>query len=146
MATMLRMTGVASEVSRGLPSPAGVGSGHVLWVGRSGRRHVFSRLEAEDRDDVGGAVLLVVRRTEEGEPLAERLVVAAEQSPGADGCEIWVHWLAETEAERLAVIADLEFRPSNGDASSGLSNEPVGGARILRGARSPETRISQRAA
>ncbi len=111
MATMLRMTGVANEVSRGLASRAGVGSGHAVWVGRSGRRHVFSRLEAEDGEDVGGAVLLLVRRSDDGEPMAERLVVAAERSPRAEGCEVWVHWLAETDAERLALIADLEFRP-----------------------------------
>ena len=105
------MTGVASEVSRGRFSRAGVGEGHALWTGRSGRRHVFSRLEALEDDDLEGAVLLLARRADDGDLVAERLISSTDRPPRLDGREVWVHWLAETEAARGAVIADLSFRP-----------------------------------
>lgn len=111
MTTILCMTGVASEQSRGRFSRAGVGEGHALWIGRSGRRHVFSRLEALEDDDLEGAVLLLARRDDDGELVAERLISSADRPPRLDGREVWVHWLAETEAARAAVIADLAFRP-----------------------------------
>jgi hypothetical protein len=113
MTTILRMTGVASEQSRGRFSRARVGDGHALWIGRSGRRHVFSRLEAADGDDLDGAVLLLARRDDDGELVAERLISSADRPPRLDGREVWVHWLAETEAARGAVIADLAFRPDD---------------------------------
>ena len=111
MTTILRMTGVASEVALGRFSRAGVGEGHALWIGRSGRRHVFSRLEAWDDDDFEGAVLLLARRGEDGALVAERLISSADRPPRLDEREVWVHWLAETEAARGAVIADLAFCP-----------------------------------
>ncbi len=89
------------------------------WRGRSGRRYVVGIHDLDaDAAEIGEAVVLAVRRDREG--LAELLDVATtEDSPrerlrgfvarvrsrGAN--EMHVHRLAESEAERRAVVEDL---------------------------------------
>lgn len=77
-----------------------------LWTGRSGRRHVFSRLEgAIAPDDLDGAVVLMAAPGDGG-----RIVwigAAAARMPARIGVEVFAHWLAETPADRAAIIADL---------------------------------------
>jgi hypothetical protein len=91
------------------------------WRGKSGRRYVVGIHPANEADiaDITDAVLIAVRRS--GEGAAEVLDVAA---PGAlsparqrqrwlssmrarGATELHVHRLAESEAERRAVVADL---------------------------------------
>lgn len=80
-----------------------------LWQGRSGRRHVFSRVErGAEPADLDGAVVVITGRV--GAALRPLWVGRAEQAPlgGLGGAgEVFAHWLAEGEAERSAVIADL---------------------------------------
>jgi hypothetical protein len=91
------------------------------WRGKSGRRYVVGIHPASEADiaDVTDAVLIAVQRLDDG--TAEVLDVAAPgprssarqrsrwlatmRSRGAT--ELHVHRLAESEAERRAVVADL---------------------------------------
>lgn len=92
------------------------------WRGRSGRRYVVGIHELAERelDDMGEAVVMAVRRdaTGVGELVA---VTAAGRSPRerphqgwiararrGGATEMHVHRLAEDEAERSAIVADLD--------------------------------------
>ena len=91
------------------------------WRGKSGRRYVVGIHPANEPDiaDVTDAVLIAVQRS--GDGTAEVLDVAA---PGAltsrrqrqrwvsrmrdrGATELHIHRLAESESDRLAVVADL---------------------------------------
>lgn len=105
---------------RGTPSLA-----LSAWRGRSGKRYVVGihELFEQDVDEVGDAVVIAVRRDSlgiaqpvsvatSGESPRERLqrswLARASQS-GAT--EIHVHRLAESAAERCAIVADLDIEP-----------------------------------
>ncbi|MDB5644840.1 hypothetical protein [Methylobacterium sp.] len=91
------------------------------WRGRSGRRYVVGihELAEPELDDMGEAVVLAVRRDATG--IGELVSVAsAGQSPRErlhsnwiararhkGATEMHVHRLAEDEAEREAIVADL---------------------------------------
>ncbi|WP_298960466.1 hypothetical protein [uncultured Methylobacterium sp.] len=90
------------------------------WRGRSGRRYVVGIHGVEDDPaELGEAVVIAVRR--DGAGVAELLdVTAAGESPrerlqrgwmtrarARGATEMHVHRLAEDEAERRAVVADL---------------------------------------
>ncbi|WP_348645188.1 hypothetical protein [Methylobacterium sp. BTF04] len=91
------------------------------WRGRSGRRYVVGihDLAELELDDMGEAVVIAVRRdaagigelisvATAGESPRERLArnwIARARHQGAT--EMHVHRLAEDEAERRAVVADL---------------------------------------
>lgn len=94
------------------------------WRGRSGRRYVVGvhELDEPELSDMGEAVVIAVRRNRTGvaEPVAvasasgsprERLCnwVARARHDGAT--EMHVHRLAEDEAERRAIVADLAIDP-----------------------------------
>lgn len=79
-----------------------------LWTGRSGRRRVFSRLDgAATAEDLDGAVAMIV--TAESTPRLLWIGVGEElpRARRVAGTAVFVHWLAETEAERARVIEDL---------------------------------------
>jgi hypothetical protein len=92
------------------------------WRGRSGRRYVVGIHELVERelDDMGEAVVMAVRRdsagigeliavTAAGSSPRERLTrnwIARARHGGAN--EMHVHRLAEDEAERCEIVADLE--------------------------------------
>lgn len=90
------------------------GERYRLWTGRSGRRHVFTRVEgAVDPADLDGAVVMIVARRPDGETRPV-WIGEAERAPlgGPEGHhDVYAHWLAETSAERRAVIADLGGEP-----------------------------------
>ncbi|MCJ2081457.1 hypothetical protein [Methylobacterium sp. J-090] len=91
------------------------------WRGRSGRRYIVGihDLAEPELDDMGDAVVLAVRRdaagigeivgvASAGESPRERLTrnwMARARYRGAN--EMHVHRLAETEAERSAIVADF---------------------------------------
>lgn len=91
------------------------------WRGRSGRRYVVGIHPTSETDfaDVAGAVLIAVERAGDGtarvldvaapEPLTSRRQrlrwLCSVRSRGAT--ELHVHRLAESEAERRAVVDDL---------------------------------------
>lgn len=93
------------------------------WRGRSGRRYVVGIHDLEaDAAEIGEAVVLAVRRDREG--LAELLDVATTGESPRDrlggfvarmrsrgATEMHVHRLAESEAERRAVVEDLGGAP-----------------------------------
>lgn len=97
------------------------------WRGRSGRRYVVGihELAEPELDDMGEAVVMAVRRdaaghgelvsvAAAGESPRERLArnwVARARTRGAT--EMHVHRLAEDEAERRAVVADLAVEPNS---------------------------------
>lgn len=77
-----------------------------LWTGRSGRRRVFSRLDGSaTAEDLDGAVAMIVV----GESLPRvRWIGRGEDLPRTGrGDTVYVHWLAESEAERARLIEDL---------------------------------------
>lgn len=78
-----------------------------LWTGRSGRRWVFSRLTAADRDDLDGAVILIAG----ADGIAHRVGTAADLDlTHVALASVWVHWMAESEAERRHLVEDLGGR------------------------------------
>lgn len=96
------------------------------WRGRSGRRYVvgvhpLDGLTVEDVEDLGDVVVIAVRRTEHGtarpaeviafgpgrcERRCRRLWLARHRL--SQTTEMHVHRLAESEAERAAIVADLQ--------------------------------------
>lgn len=91
-----------------------------FFRGVSGQRHVFTRNEAPfETDDFEAAVVMVVLRDGEGRARAAR--IACDRLPeGAEAGEVWVHFLAESAAERVAVAVDL--------AGAVPGDEPLDGA------------------
>jgi hypothetical protein len=101
------------------------------WRGRSGRRYVVGihELAEPELDDMGEAVVMAVRRDASG--IGELVSVAsAGQSPRerlhrnwiararhAGTTEVHVHRLAEDEAEREAIVADLGSEQKAGAAN-----------------------------
>ena len=78
-----------------------------LWTGRSGRPRVFSRLTAADRDDLDGAVILIAGT----DGTARRVGTAADLDLSRVAlASVWVHWMAESDAERQRLIEDLGGR------------------------------------
>ncbi|MCJ2136264.1 hypothetical protein MKK69_19800 [Methylobacterium sp. J-026] len=91
------------------------------WRGRSGRRYVVGVHPAGgfDLDEMAQAVVIAVRRDVSG--IAEMLSVATSKESPRDhlrrtwldrvrhsgATEMHVHRLAENEAERVAIVADL---------------------------------------
>lgn len=100
------------------------------WRGRSGRRYVVGvhDLAALELDEVDEAVVIAVRRDEAG--IAEAVsITAAGRGPRErlhrnwlararqkGATEMHVHRLAESEAERRAVVADLALEPEQANA------------------------------
>lgn len=83
-----------------------------MWTGRSGRRHVFSRLEGPiAADDLDGAVVLIAAQGDAGRIVWVGVAAASERLPFAIGVEVFAHWLADTPAERTAIVADLGGMP-----------------------------------
>lgn len=93
------------------------------WRGRSGRRYVVGVHPAGgfDLDAMAEAVVIAVRRDESG--IAEMLSVASSKESPRDhlrrtwldrvrhggATEMHVHRLADTEAERSAIVEDLKL-------------------------------------
>jgi hypothetical protein len=92
------------------------------WRGRSGRRYIVGihDLAEPDLDDLGDAVVMAVRRdangtgelvcvASAGDSPRERLTrswMAVARHRGAN--EMHIHRLAESAAERRAIVADLD--------------------------------------
>jgi hypothetical protein len=83
------------------------GDRFCLFFGRSGRRHVFSRLDGElDPADLTGAVVLIAGRGD-APPLWVGEGDDVPPAGFAGTAAVFAHFLAETAAERRAVIVDL---------------------------------------
>jgi hypothetical protein len=81
------------------------GDGFRYWYGRSGRRYLFSEMPGDD-EALNGAVVLVA-----GADADRPAYVGLDRPPAVHaGAPVFVHLLAETAAERAAVIADLAPR------------------------------------
>lgn len=81
-----------------------------LWIGRSGRRHVFTRIEdGRDAADLEGAVVMIAAPGPGG--VDRPLWIGEAGRAPLDGLHrtrrVFAHWLAETATARAAVIADL---------------------------------------
>jgi hypothetical protein len=86
------------------------------WRGRSGRRYLFSAMPADALGDLASVVVLMAAETAQG---PSRIVWIGEidaaglrqgRTVGGAGIHrtrIFVHFLAETDADRQALIADL---------------------------------------
>jgi hypothetical protein len=113
MATVINLCDVAAGRDRSAASASTVGDRFRIWLGRSGRRHVFTRVEPGfDPADLDGAVVLLARCDRDGSPVVERVMLAGDLPAVMIRREIWAHFLAETDAERLAVMVDLTPVPT----------------------------------
>lgn len=75
------------------------------WYGRSGRRYLFSEIGPTEVADLEGVVVLIPGRD------ADRPdYVGADATGYAGHGPVFVHLLADTEADRAAVVADLAPR------------------------------------
>jgi len=95
-----------------IAAQAGLGDRFRYWSGASGRRYLFTRIdalqgEAGEEDAYPGAVALVEAqgRVLSVGPFAE--VAAACARLGAEA-KLFVHLLARRAEDRLAVIADID--------------------------------------
>lgn len=90
----------------------------TAWRGQSGRRYVFGvHTIADAPDDVGPCVVIAARRGDIGTAIVVDAVVFESAAPGlalflrgarmGGATELHVHRLAETAAERAAIVADL---------------------------------------
>jgi len=110
MATVIRLCDVVAERARdeAVAAASTLAERFRIWTGTSGRRHVFTRVGADfEPADLDGAVLVVARRDRDGLSEIETVSLAVDPAAVAAGREIWAHFLAQTEAERAAVAADL---------------------------------------
>lgn len=112
------MTGGESTTTRrSVAATVAGGDRFALWSGRSGRRHVFSRVEpGTEAADLDGAVVIVAVRTADG-ALRPLWVGDGAEAPldgrvgdRIGGREVHAHWLAETAPARAHVIDDLALR------------------------------------
>jgi hypothetical protein len=114
------------------------------WRGRSGRRYVVGVRPLAELSDITDAVVLGVRRGADG---VARIVDAAIAGPlaretarrawlsaiGAKGAtELHVHRLAETDAERRAVVEDLRSDGDGGPTPGGGRSGRRGPVRTAR--------------
>lgn len=95
---------------------AGLPARYLYWTGRSGRRYVFTRMHAEEAAELEDGIAIAVANgciewIGSVEDLARRSGAAAAQA------SVYVHFLAQSSAERRSVIWDL--RP--GDAEHPLA-------------------------
>lgn len=112
MATVIHLCGVVAGRAQGAVPSAIVGDRFRIWSGHSGRRHVFTRVESgRDAADLDGAVVLVTRCDRDGSVVAERVLLADDLPVTTAGRELWAHFLAETDYDRRAVMADLAPMP-----------------------------------
>lgn len=74
------------------------------WYGHSGRRYLFSEVERGEIADLEGVVLLVPGNGDTLGHVGLDPVACPASGP------VFVHLLAETEAERSAIVADLAPR------------------------------------
>ncbi len=124
----MRRAGVREERLR---ATAGLRSTSTLssWRGHSGRRYIVGvhPLALEELLDVTDAVLLAVRRDESGAAHVVDVAMAGSQPSGATrtrwmtkvqslgASELHIHRLADSEAQRRAILEDL--RESESQAS-----------------------------
>ena len=101
-----------------VPQRAGLGDRFHYFRGASGRRYLFSAIPANELPDFRSAVVMLARRARGGRlvaywmavldrfgrPVGERRGLPA---LGADTI-VLVHCLAETDAERFDLVADLD--------------------------------------
>ena len=90
---------------------AGLPRRYVYWYGRSGRRYLFTAVEAAAMADFTDAVAVAVRGgavawAGQGPALAEMGRTAR-----LGGADLYVHLLAASPEERRAVVADLRPAP-----------------------------------
>ena len=105
---------VSLRLPRGLRS---TGMAIGAWRGRSGRRYVVGihPLVASEIDDLGDAVLLAVYRDPLGHSLLVDVAAADDidvpafvaEAISAGATELHAHRLAETLADRRALVSDL---------------------------------------
>ena len=99
-----------------VPQRAGLGDRFRYFRGLSGRRYLFTAVAGEDLRDFTGAVVLAARTAPTGR-LAAFAMAAIDDAGRMDardrrlvlsaGAIVLVHLLAESEAERRALLADL---------------------------------------
>ena len=112
--------GAALAALAGMP----ISSRFCSWIGRSGKRYVFSVYPASACPAFRDAVLLAVVRDMTGEPRAvlardtgafpQPVVARAQRELKAfgPGLELHLHLLAASPAERAAAVADLAIAES----------------------------------
>ena len=101
-----------------VPQRAGLGDRFHYFRGASGRRYLFSAIAADELADFRSAVVLLARRARGGRLAAYWMAVLDRFGrPVGERCGwpavagdivVLVHCLAESDAERLELAADLD--------------------------------------
>ncbi len=102
-----------------IPQKAGLGDRFHYFRGRSGRRYLFTAVAGDALADFRSVVAMLAEPAPDGR-LSARAVVTVDALgcadrgwPPGDGRQTLclIHLLAQTEAERRAVVADLASLP-----------------------------------
>lgn len=99
----LRLSERSAELQ---PHASGFGDRFCYFRGNSGRRYVFTRVEAADLADFTEAVVVTAEPVADGR-LAIRSVGLGETAAGCGDRVVLVHLLAEGDMGRRAVLEDL---------------------------------------
>lgn len=108
------------------------------WRGISGRRYIVSTISLDRLQDIGSAVFIAVRRDATGRSHVSAVVsgegadaVADPRFHAADAVD--VHLLAETDAARGRMVADLPVTDGHDDAAPRMTpSAPSGTPRAPR--------------
>jgi hypothetical protein len=101
---------------------AKLGDRFHYWRGRSGRRYLFSAVDDDALSDFRSAVALIAEPAPDGRLVATAIALLDGAGRVLNGEMPWpralppdtvllVHLLAQTDAERWDVVADLSGRP-----------------------------------
>ncbi len=111
---------VVSDRPPGVPQRVGLGDRFHYFRGYSGRRYLFSLIEADALGDFRSAVAMLARPHENGriaahtiavlDPSGRAVGVRRRLSPSPDDL-VLVHLLAATDAERWDLVSDLVPEP-----------------------------------
>lgn len=94
----------------------GVGSRFRYWVGTSGRRYLFTTIDAEELSGFTSGVVLLVRHGESGEAHAVEAITLFGRKDAArlarrldeeSSLVAYVHFLAESRNARQSILEDL---------------------------------------
>jgi hypothetical protein len=121
---------ILSDASPGLARRAKLGDRFRYWRGRSGDRYLFSAVPFDTLADYRSAVAILAEPTADGSFLAwAAALIDASGRLNADsswpesvpyGSIAFVHFLAETESERHALLDDV-FAPPEADEADEFS-------------------------
>jgi hypothetical protein len=100
----------APELSR-VAIAAGLPARYLYWVGRSGRRYLFTCTGGASVSDFDSGIAMAIAGGEIVWIGEVDMLARMPQSARPRRAEVYIHFLAKTPAERRAVVDDLRPEP-----------------------------------